>query len=67
MTCEVAFNCLSPCRAAGAEAYAKLYPETSSDGVLRLGNICPDFTVPPRPAPPVVVPFLQPLHCKTLQ
>lgn len=23
----------------GADAYAKLYPETSSDGVLRLGNI----------------------------
>jgi 1-Cys peroxiredoxin 6 len=27
----------------GAAEYAKLYPETSSDGVLRLGNIVPDF------------------------
>lgn len=27
----------------GSEAYAKLYPEKSSDGVLRLGNVVPDF------------------------
>lgn len=27
----------------GMETYAKLYPEASSDGVLRLGNIVPDF------------------------
>jgi 1-Cys peroxiredoxin 6 len=27
----------------GSEAYAKLYPEQSSDGVLRLGNVVPDF------------------------
>lgn len=27
----------------GSEAYAALYPETSSDNVLRLGNIVPDF------------------------
>eukprot|EP00891_Asterochloris_glomerata_P003453 jgi/Astpho2/3453/Aster-07051 len=26
------------------EMYSKLYPETSSDGVLRLGNLVPDFT-----------------------
>lgn len=28
----------------GTEAYAKLYPETSGDGVLRLGNLVPDFS-----------------------
>jgi len=28
----------------GADAYGKLYPETSSDGVLRLGNVVPDFS-----------------------
>ncbi|KAL3132699.1 hypothetical protein ABBQ32_009209 [Trebouxia sp. C0010 RCD-2024] len=27
----------------GSEFYAKLYPEKSSDGVLRLGNVVPDF------------------------
>eukprot|EP00471_Norrisiella_sphaerica_P004845 CAMPEP_0184479902 /NCGR_PEP_ID=MMETSP0113_2-20130426/1438_1 /TAXON_ID=91329 /ORGANISM="Norrisiella sphaerica, Strain BC52" /LENGTH=269 /DNA_ID=CAMNT_0026858069 /DNA_START=231 /DNA_END=1040 /DNA_ORIENTATION=+ len=27
----------------GTETYNKLYPEKSSDGVLRLGNIAPDF------------------------
>lgn len=27
----------------GTEAYAKLYPEASTDGVLRLGNVVPDF------------------------
>lgn len=25
----------------GSEAYAKLYPEKSSDGGFRLGNVCP--------------------------
>lgn len=25
----------------GSEAYAKLYPKQSSDGVLRLGNVVP--------------------------
>lgn len=25
----------------GTEAYAKLYPDKSSDGVLRLGNVVP--------------------------
>ena len=28
----------------GADAYGKLYPEKSSDGILRLGNIVPDFS-----------------------
>ena len=28
----------------GSEAYGKLYPEKSSDGILRLGNIVPDFS-----------------------
>mmetsp|Transcript_29934 Transcript_29934/g.50371 ORF Transcript_29934/g.50371 Transcript_29934/m.50371 type:complete len:289 (-) Transcript_29934:193-1059(-) len=28
----------------GSEAYGKLYPENSSDGVLRLGNLVPDFS-----------------------
>jgi peroxiredoxin 6 len=28
----------------GADAYGKLYAENSSDGVLRLGNVVPDFT-----------------------
>ena len=28
----------------GSEAYGKLYPETSSDGILRLGNVVPDFS-----------------------
>lgn len=28
----------------GSETYAKLYPEFSSDGVLRLGNLVPDFS-----------------------
>ena len=27
----------------GTEAYMGLYPETSTDGALRLGNIVPDF------------------------
>ncbi|KAK9805880.1 hypothetical protein WJX73_000499 [Symbiochloris irregularis] len=27
----------------GTEAYAKLYPDKSSDGQLRLGNVVPDF------------------------
>lgn len=31
------------CVPSGTEAYAKLYPEKSSDGVLRLGNVVPDF------------------------
>lgn len=38
---------MSGCAAAavpsGTEAYAKLYPDKSSDGVLRLGNVVPDF------------------------
>mmetsp|Transcript_16749 Transcript_16749/g.50040 ORF Transcript_16749/g.50040 Transcript_16749/m.50040 type:complete len:250 (-) Transcript_16749:646-1395(-) len=28
----------------GMDAYARMYPEMSSDGVLRLGNLVPDFT-----------------------
>jgi hypothetical protein len=31
------------CVPSGSEAYAALYPETSSDNVLRLGNVVPDF------------------------
>eukprot|EP00965_Chrysotila_dentata_P125704 4155042-Pleurochrysis_carterae.AAC.2 len=32
------------CVPSGSATYNKLYPEKSSDGVLRLGNIAPDFS-----------------------
>jgi len=37
-------GCAAAAVPSGSEAYAKLYPEKSSDNVLRLGNVVPDFT-----------------------
>lgn len=34
-------GCAAAAVPSGSEAYAKLYPETSSDNVLRLGNVVP--------------------------
>lgn len=34
-------GCAAAAVPSGSEAYAKLYPEKSSDGVLRLGNVVP--------------------------
>jgi hypothetical protein len=40
------------CVPSGSEAYAALYPETSSDNVLRLGNVVPDFEAETTVGPP---------------
>lgn len=48
-------GCAAAAVPSGSEAYAKLYPEKSSDNVLRLGNVVPgewnglDITAAVRP------------------